>query len=442
MSNRSYSQAEVILREVVQLDPNISITHFHLCRALRGQQKLEEAARECQIAMSLLEKPSKTQGYLSFLSVKPGEIYSYLGYVLMDQKRFDEAVDTYHKAIQLDKSNASAYHGLGNALREQGKLDGAIAAYRKATQLVNDYTSAYANLGNALREQKKLDEAIAAYSKAISLPNFQGDSAVSAHAIAHTGLGLALQSQGKFLEAREELSKAMAIDPNYDLPRVALSKIPSTSVDPKPVQASRDWESVKRAVFRISINYSGGNVGGTGWLIKRVGDTAWVVTNRHVACGEDSRKRQSSRIEIKLYGEPSKRFQAAAQCFNDPDLALLEVRGLPNDIIPLSPISKLPTDRSELATLKVTVIGYPNTSSTGLLIDNGEILNATTNNLTIKNVVQGDGSSGSPILNEQRQVIGTVSQTQTADQIPSSTSGFLLAIPIDLIQQKLNGWLN
>ncbi|MBD2559839.1 MULTISPECIES: tetratricopeptide repeat protein [Nostoc] len=59
-------------------------------------------------------------------------------------------------------NSATAYYNLGNALSDQKKLDEAIAQYRKAIELDPKYANAYNGLGNALRDQKKLDEAIAA----------------------------------------------------------------------------------------------------------------------------------------------------------------------------------------------------------------------------------------------------------------------------------------
>ena len=153
-----------------------------------------------------------------------------LGIALRDQRKLDEAIAAYRKAIELDPKYAMAYNNLGIALSAPGeagrghrrlpqghrtrpeirhgpqqprhrparpeeagrghrlptarpsnstrnppmptttsaspcasqkKLDEAIAAYRKAIELDPKYAMAHNNLGNALRDQRKLDEAIA-----------------------------------------------------------------------------------------------------------------------------------------------------------------------------------------------------------------------------------------------------------------------------------------
>jgi tetratricopeptide (TPR) repeat protein len=95
--------------------------------------------------------------------------YDNLGIALYQQKKLDEAVAAFRKAIQLRPDLATAYNNLGVALADQKKLDEAVIAFRKAIQLQPDYVEAYYNLGNALYQQKKLDEAVAAFRKADQL---------------------------------------------------------------------------------------------------------------------------------------------------------------------------------------------------------------------------------------------------------------------------------
>jgi len=84
---------------------------------------------------------------------------------LYNQKKLDEAIACYKKAIEIDPKHAFAYINLGEALRAQKKLPEAIAAYQKAIEINPKHASAYNNLGNVLRDQKKLPEAIAATTR-------------------------------------------------------------------------------------------------------------------------------------------------------------------------------------------------------------------------------------------------------------------------------------
>jgi len=161
-----YSQAESIMKRVIQLDPNLAAAYYNLGNALYYQKKLEEA------------------------------------------------IASYRRAIQLDPNDADAYYHLGNVLYDQKKLEEAIANYRRAIQLDPNDANAYYNLGVALSDQGKLEEAIAAYRKALTLPDTPGPPATD-YSLAHNGLGLVFQQQGKLEEAIAEFKQSIALDPNY-----------------------------------------------------------------------------------------------------------------------------------------------------------------------------------------------------------------------------------
>ena len=51
------------------------------------------------------------------------------------QSKYDEAILTYDKAIELDQSYVEAWNNKGFVLYNQGKYDEAVQAYDKAIQL-------------------------------------------------------------------------------------------------------------------------------------------------------------------------------------------------------------------------------------------------------------------------------------------------------------------
>jgi tetratricopeptide (TPR) repeat protein len=128
-----------------------------------------------------------------------------LGMLLSNQGRNDEAMDHYHKAIQIRPNYWEALNNLGNALADRGRFDEAIENYYKVIQINPDYVAVLDNLGAALAARGRFDEAIENYHKTIQInPN---------DAKALNNLGIALAAQGRFDEAIENYRQAIKINP-------------------------------------------------------------------------------------------------------------------------------------------------------------------------------------------------------------------------------------
>ena len=95
------------------------------------------------------------------------EAHCNLGAALIEQRKLDEAIAAFRRAISIQPDHAEAHYNIGVVLAEQGKLDEARAAYRQAIDIRPDYAEAHSNLGKVLVDQGKLDEAIAAYRQSI-----------------------------------------------------------------------------------------------------------------------------------------------------------------------------------------------------------------------------------------------------------------------------------
>jgi tetratricopeptide (TPR) repeat protein len=129
------------------------------------------------------------------------------GNALYDQGKYDEAVQAYDKAIEVNPENADTWYNKGLALERQNKYNEAIQAYDKAIELDPKDADAWSAKGAALNSQDKYDEAIQAYDKAIEIDPRYAD--------AWEGKGVALDGQGKYAEAVQAYEKATEINPQY-----------------------------------------------------------------------------------------------------------------------------------------------------------------------------------------------------------------------------------
>ncbi|MGB8368349.1 MAG: tetratricopeptide repeat protein [Verrucomicrobiia bacterium] len=129
-----------------------------------------------------------------------------LGLLLKDQGRIEEAMEHYHKALQINPNAAITLDDLGMALIAKGQFDEAIENFRQAIQINPNYAAALDNLGIALAAKGRFDEAIENYYKAIQInPN-------SAPALYN--LGMAFAAKGRFDEAIKNFRQAIQINPN------------------------------------------------------------------------------------------------------------------------------------------------------------------------------------------------------------------------------------
>ena len=91
------------------------------------------------------------------------------GFNLIELKRLDEALISYDRAIVLKRDYAEAYLGHATVLQELKRLEEALTSYERAIELNRDYAEAYLGRGIVFNELKRLDEALTSYERAIEL---------------------------------------------------------------------------------------------------------------------------------------------------------------------------------------------------------------------------------------------------------------------------------
>lgn len=115
--------------------------------------------------------------YLRALQVDPrcADALNFLGCLVFQQGRHQEAVDLISRAIALNKKVPAYYCNLGNALLSIEKPKLAIKNYQQAIRLRPDYAAAFNNLGLAFSMQGR-KEALSAFKEAIRLQPSYSDA--------------------------------------------------------------------------------------------------------------------------------------------------------------------------------------------------------------------------------------------------------------------------
>jgi tetratricopeptide (TPR) repeat protein len=149
--------------------------------------------------------------YKEILKFDPYNIHilNYLGNVLQDQCKYDEAIDCYQKAIQCNPTFAGSYYHLGSVFEVKGQNEKAINYYLKAIQYDPHFVGSYSNLGNVFRKLDRIDEAIPYFQKAIEVnAHFWGS---------YYNLGKALQKKGEIDEAIFYFQKTLQLNQTHIL---------------------------------------------------------------------------------------------------------------------------------------------------------------------------------------------------------------------------------
>ena len=129
------------------------------------------------------------------------------GNQLYDHAHYQEALQAYERAIQLDPNFAEAHDARGDALSSLERSQEALAAYEQAIQLDPNYAHAYEGEGNVFYNLKLYYEALEAYEQAI---RFDPSSAS-----AYNGKGDALYYLKRYQEALLAYERAIQLDPSY-----------------------------------------------------------------------------------------------------------------------------------------------------------------------------------------------------------------------------------
>ncbi len=153
-----------------------------------------------------------TTGRMSVSTAKSGKGDSYLSYLsrgtqLLEQKRYDDAINELRQASALKPDSDRAFNFLGIAYFMKKNFPEALTCFQKAMAINPAYAAAVCNLGNLQFEMGEIDTALATLSKAVVA--FKDNISL------HFNLGTILLHKGEIEQGFAHLQKVMELDPGY-----------------------------------------------------------------------------------------------------------------------------------------------------------------------------------------------------------------------------------
>jgi tetratricopeptide (TPR) repeat protein len=219
-------------------------------------KKARENGKPCEVNVITGDhfsslKESITQSLNEFNNIQSYEAYALnrslayqwalKGRALTNLSQYEESINCYNKAIEIDSKNAEALSGKGKALLELGLYNESVNLLDRAIKIDPYNADSWKNQGIAYGKLSRYEDAIDCFDKAVymnpgdeELPYYEGNAFLNLkkytkalfayekaiklnqqHAESWCGKGLALYNLGMYDEAIRSNDKAIAINPSY-----------------------------------------------------------------------------------------------------------------------------------------------------------------------------------------------------------------------------------
>jgi Flp pilus assembly protein TadD len=137
------------------------------------------------------------------------------GFTLLNGGKYDEAIESFNKAIVLNPKCPDCYYQVGFAYAQKKDYGKAEENYKKAIEVKPDYANAYNGLANIYNAQRKYDDAAAASAKATELSAAAPGALQGGNADALYTEGVILWNATKVADAKAKFQAAIAANPNH-----------------------------------------------------------------------------------------------------------------------------------------------------------------------------------------------------------------------------------
>ena len=202
--------------QIVKIEPDSVDDHLLLGRLYRLNNDLQKAESEFKLAVKLQPDSEEAVTTLAYLYNEEGDatravqvlssvpdagrsakMYAALGYTYEQQKQYKEAIESYRRAIELDRDNLDAIRGLAENLMNDGQTDAALEQYKVIADANPEDAQTYLHMAEIYRKTGKFDLALENLKKAESMVQDSIEVPYNEAAV--------YQAQGRYDEAAQTL---------------------------------------------------------------------------------------------------------------------------------------------------------------------------------------------------------------------------------------------
>ena len=219
-------QAEALLTEVQQKDPQIYVIPFMLGESALRQQNWERAADQLHRSLELNPNFDNAMTGLALALSKLG--------------RVEDAKNWLNKAVQSNPQNYRAWYQIGLLDAGSDRAE-ALAAYQKAIAIQPNFSPGQQQTGMTLFQQKDYAGAALHLEKALSLG--------LENAKLHNFLGICYSQTGRITKAVREHQRAIELDPK--LAEAHLNLALDYQRTGKPTQARAEYDTACKLEVRF-----------------------------------------------------------------------------------------------------------------------------------------------------------------------------------------------
>jgi tetratricopeptide (TPR) repeat protein len=171
--------------QIVQLQPDSVDDHLLLGRLYRLNNDLQKAEGELKTAIKIDPSSEEAVTTLAILytdegdtthalqvlsevpdSARSAKLYSALGAAYEQRKDYKKAIESYQRAVVLDRDNLDAIRGLAENLLNDGQTDAALEQYKVIADANPEDAQTYLRISEIYRRQGKYDQALESLKKA------------------------------------------------------------------------------------------------------------------------------------------------------------------------------------------------------------------------------------------------------------------------------------